>query len=693
MLGSKPNRMELLAGEHPKFWDAIFSYGASGQPRAQFENCGAPVAAVAMVLDPSLFHQPDNHWHEVPNTHAGYDSSAHHWPHDRALRHRVQDVPGHAALPAETLPRHRRRAEGPWFLGPSGHPENVLVKLKEPLEPDARPLEVALPPALANLAGQLGRPTAALRMLWSQAWDLPAQRKVAYAQLKDLAEVSTLALPSLAFGVGQALYSYFWFEDNGGKIDLEAADLSVRLHDLSLQHSGCSDLSMGVGTFLSKAGRPGGRRSPSHAFSCQLPAFGGLGLVISCPFRFADLKEYPFFSFRRWQVAQRSCKLLAERPEIARCHARDVGAAFARLQPGMGIKPHLWNAPPRLAVHLGLITPPGPQSPSGSSRKNVEIGQGATMAVGSEELRWEEGKATKNGEIRVVRFRRCEMSASYSPPQAVVFDAALLNQTPIEERPILSSAVETRTSRAGKGGKAVHRYPEVPPNVEGGAWGILGGQQPGGQEILPADCFPALPARSLRHAIAYSNIDGQEQVHETKVTCSGEDCETMSNDVMPQIIRVRTPTKAAKPRLCTGSPFQGPGLVWDGFDNLAHRVANSARRLFGYTPAAEDVRHDEVAMPPANHKSEGVMKSYVYFNNNGHEEMKQIESHCKDGTCVQRTRTFAPHSMQAVYHPVPQAATTDQHVHKVHAAAGHSPQARADIQHSTHQATGMPYEA
>ncbi|CAE7812020.1 ASPH [Symbiodinium microadriaticum] len=683
-----------------------------------------------MVLDPSLFHQPDNHWHEVPNTHAGYDSSAHHWPHDRALRHRVQDVPGHAALPAETLPRHRRRAEGPWFLGPSGHPENVLVKLKEPLEPDARPLEVALPPALANLAGQLGGQqiqesdlflgSAAFTknesenlgiiykwlddIMWSQAWDLPAQRKVAYAQLKDLAEVSTLALPSLAFGVGQALYSYFWFEDNGGKIDLEAADLSVRLHDLSLQHSGCSDLSMGVGTFLSKvcherwlflimlsaevgtafAGR---RKDLVHAAS-MLQRANQL---------FSDLKEYPFFSFRRWQslydintnshvfpegfrqrpvwptaavpiavwleenyevfrqdldlilnqssfdtlyfmghvsmtqfsgrreswaplnlihnrelaphaceVAQRSCKLLAERPEIARCHARDVGAAFARLQPGMGIKPHLWNAPPRLAVHLGLITPPG-----------------ATMAVGSEELRWEEGKA-------------------------VVFD----------ERPILSSAVETRTSRAGKGGKvpekAVPWYPEVPPN-EGGAWGILGGQQPGGQEPLPADCFPALEARSLRHAIAYSNIDGQEQVHETKVTCSGEDCETMSNDVMPQIIRVRTPTKAAKPRLCTGSPFQGPGLFWDGFDNLAHRVANSARRLFGYTPAADDVRHDEIAMPPANHKSEGIMKSYVYFNNNGHEEMKQIESHCKDGTCVQRTRTFAPHSLQAVHHPVPQA--------------------------------------
>lgn len=359
---------------------------------------------------------------------------------------------------------------------------------------------VALPPALANLAGQLGGQqiqesdlflgSAAFTknesenlgiiykwlddIMWSQAWDLPAQRKVAYAQLKDLAEVSTLALPSLAFGVGQALYSYFWFEDNGGKIDLEAADLSVRLHDLSLQHSGCSDLSMGVGTFLSKvcherwlflimlsaevgtafAGR---RKDLVHAAS-MLQRANQL---------FSDLKEYPFFSFRRWQslydintnshvfpegfrqrpvwptaavpiavwleenyevfrqdldlilnqssfdtlyfmghvsmtqfsgrreswaplnlihnrelaphaceVAQRSCKLLAERPEIARCHARDVGAAFARLQPGMGIKPHLWNAPPRLAVHLGLITPPG-----------------ATMAVGSEELRWEEGKA------------------------------------------------------------------------------------------------------------------------------------------------------------------------------------------------------------------------------------------------------------------------------------------------------------
>merc|ERR550534_488525 len=76
------------------------------------------------------------------------------------------------------------------------------------------------------------------------------------------------------------------------------------------------------------------------------------------------------------QVANRSCELLASRPEIARCNAHDVGAAFARLQPGMGIKPHFWSAPPRLGLHLGLRTPPG-----------------ATMVVGSEVVEWEEGKA------------------------------------------------------------------------------------------------------------------------------------------------------------------------------------------------------------------------------------------------------------------------------------------------------------
>merc|ERR1712080_456411 len=42
-------------------------------------------------------------------------------------------------------------------------------------------------------------------------------------------------------------------------------------------------------------------------------------------------------------VAKRTCELLQSRPEIAQCNARDVGAAFARLQPGMGIKPHFWT--------------------------------------------------------------------------------------------------------------------------------------------------------------------------------------------------------------------------------------------------------------------------------------------------------------------------------------------------------------
>jgi len=75
-------------------------------------------------------------------------------------------------------------------------------------------------------------------------------------------------------------------------------------------------------------------------------------------------------------AAPRSCDLLSSRPEIARCSAKDVGAAFARLQPGMGIKPHFWSAPPRLGLHLGLKTP-----------------LGATMAVGDQTVVWEEGKA------------------------------------------------------------------------------------------------------------------------------------------------------------------------------------------------------------------------------------------------------------------------------------------------------------
>lgn len=71
----------------------------------------------------------------------------------------------------------------------------------------------------------------------------------------------------------------------------------------------------------------------------------------------------------------KSCALLAARPEIAECTAGDAGAAFARLLPGQGLRPHFWNAP-RLGAHVGLRTPPG-----------------ATMWVGGEAVTWEEGKA------------------------------------------------------------------------------------------------------------------------------------------------------------------------------------------------------------------------------------------------------------------------------------------------------------
>jgi len=311
-------------------------------------------------------------------------------------------------------------------------------------------------------------------IMWSQLWDQAPQRRLAYEQLRQLAELSATQLPSLAFGVGQALYSYFWFEDNGGKLDLGAALEAVKLHEVSLRHSGCRDLSLGVGAFLKQVCHERWlflimlcAEVGSEVAARRADVLQAANLLQQAQKLFLELREYPFFSFRHWQsvydinanshvfpegvqqrpiwpkpsvplatwleehfsvfrddldfivnrslfdtlyfsgqvsmtqfsgkreswaplnlihngelapnacqVAQRSCELLKSRPEIARCSAKDVGAAFARLQPGMGIKPHLWNAPPRLGVHLGLHTPPG-----------------ASMAVGAEEVIWEEGKA------------------------------------------------------------------------------------------------------------------------------------------------------------------------------------------------------------------------------------------------------------------------------------------------------------
>ncbi|CAJ1372998.1 unnamed protein product [Effrenium voratum] len=409
----------------------------------------------------------------------------------RQAAHTVHAADGPAAHGQQPfdVARPRRGQEGPWFLAPhSASPAN-LVKLREPLQPEheesgevfGRSQELQESDVFlggsaftTNESENLGIIYKWLDdIMWSQSWDHSSHRQVAYKQLKELAQVSA-SLPSLSFGVGQALYSYFWFEENGPKIHLEAADLSVSLHDLSLRHSGCWDLSLGVGAFLGKVCHE------RWLFLIMLCAEVGTSLAAQrrelpraaallqrANQLFTELQEYPFFSFRQWQkmydintnshvfpegfrqrpvwptsavpfagwleenypvfreeldhilnqslfdslyfmghvsmtqfsgrreswaplnlihnrelavhaceAAPRSCALLQSRPEIARCHARDVGAAFARLQPGMGIKPHLWNAPPRLAAHLGLHTPPG-----------------AKMWVADQELQWAEGKA------------------------------------------------------------------------------------------------------------------------------------------------------------------------------------------------------------------------------------------------------------------------------------------------------------
>jgi len=311
-------------------------------------------------------------------------------------------------------------------------------------------------------------------IMWTDLWDSSKNRDAIYSQLEQLAGLAAGPLPSLAYAVGQAFYSYFWFKDNGGDVNMPAALRSIQLHEVSLKHSGCSNLTMGVGAFLGKAcaerwlylimlsaevgSELAGRRSDVGMAAQLLQKSHNL---------FEELMVYPFFSFRKWKsvydintnshvfsgpivqrplwptervpiarwfeenyavfredldfivkndlfdtlyfaghvsmtqfsgrreswaplnlihnrkiaehackVANRTCELLLSRPEIARCHAHDVGAAFARLQPGMGIKPHFWSAPPRLGLHLGLITPPG-----------------ATMMVGDQEVTWEEGKA------------------------------------------------------------------------------------------------------------------------------------------------------------------------------------------------------------------------------------------------------------------------------------------------------------
>eukprot|EP00913_Durusdinium_trenchii_P035755 g33457.t1 len=191
-----------------------------------------------------------------------------------------------------------------------------------------------------------------------------------------------------------------------------------------------------------------------------------------------------------------------------------------------------------------------------------------------------------------------------------------------KDRPILTSAVQQRpeAQMAGSvtGGTPqqvydLHSHLEHPCE---GSW----------QQELP-EC--ALGPHSLRHTISYSNLNGQEQIQETEVTCSGDDCETTTSNVLPQIIRVREPK--AK-RMCSGVQntalsFQftffcsgSPGLIWDGLDTVVHRVTNSARRVLGYAPVETEKTPHENLQPLAL-RSEGVMKMYTYSNNNGQEEL------------------------------------------------------------------------
>lgn len=307
---------------------------------------------------------------------------------------------------------------------------------------------------------------------WTEFWDNSVHRQQAYEQMEQLYEISH-RMPSLAFGVGQAFYSFFWFKDNGPMVDIEAATRAAALHEIALNYANCNDSSTPVGDFLAKA-------CPERWFYLtMLTAECGVELAASradapraaellaqANGHFDALRRLPFFSFQKWrtlyeintnshifpgpvnrpvwpnkavpiaqwlesnfhvfraeldyilehdlfdslywqgqvsftqfspkrldwtplnlihnkepasnacQVANRSCELLLTRPELARCGAKDVGAAFARLLPGAGIKSHFWNAPPRLGVHLGLYSAPG-----------------ASMAVADKSVEWEEGRA------------------------------------------------------------------------------------------------------------------------------------------------------------------------------------------------------------------------------------------------------------------------------------------------------------
>jgi len=175
-----------------------------------------------------------------------------------------------------------------------------------------------------------------------------------------------------------------------------------------------------------------------------------------------------------------------------------------------------------------------------------------------------------------------------------------------------------------------------------------------------------LNGRSVRHTVSYANLNGQEELHEAKVTCSGNDCETSSQDVVPRIHakpdwNIDAP-KARQHRWCAGSGSpRGGSLIWDGLDRLVTRAACSAKQFFGYAPTNSRRLHDAglCSHGVGGVGGDGYFKTYSYTNINGRQELQQVDSHCHDGTCVKRTRTYSPSEVQRpiiLREPQPQEA-------------------------------------
>lgn len=69
------------------------------------------------------------------------------------------------------------------------------------------------------------------------------------ADLERLAEAASVA-PALAFAVGSAFYSYFWWREGG--LDVAAGEQAVNLMQLSVDHSGCSNPSLNMDSFINR---------------------------------------------------------------------------------------------------------------------------------------------------------------------------------------------------------------------------------------------------------------------------------------------------------------------------------------------------------------------------------------------------------------------------------------------------------